>query len=312
MFSRHPIIVRCVLVQKFSITISFLVTMTAISILSGGHSVVGAKAQEPDKESSSSPTKPNAAVLTNQTNYRAIGGGAWLDPWKEFPVNEPVYITQGTDRYLAVLSIAPMTEAPSSSGLPILRATNWEYKLVTQWSRDKLQVYAYERQDPCKAGRCSGSYSIFINPNPVNQGLFPFAEQRMNCRFGATHCRVISGVPDIQIPRLPTSKILPPQIFAQPVDENGLPVRLPISELPLLPSDEINHRIWIFVGAELFVLDGWQGVFSISSPLQRALSENNLSVTVITPSKWQADIPQQARDNLRLIYQDAASNQGQK
>jgi hypothetical protein len=228
MFFRHPMIVRCVLVQKFSIIISFLVTMTAISILSGGYSALGAKAQALDKEPSSSPAKPNATVLTNQTNYRAIGGGAWLDPWKEFPVNEPVYITQGTDRYLAVLSTAPMTEAPSSSGLPILRATNWEYKLVTQWSRDKLQVYAYERQDPCRAGGCSGSYSIFINPKPVNQGLFPFAEQRMDCRFGAMHCRVTSGVPEIQIPRLPTSEILPPQLVAKfgGVDENGIPVRL--------------------------------------------------------------------------------------
>jgi hypothetical protein len=151
-----------------------------------------------------------------------------------------------------------------------------------------------------------------IDPKPVNQGLFPIAEERMDCRFGAMHCQVTSGVPDIQIPRLPTSQISPPQIFAQPVDEKGLPVRLSISELPLPPSDGTKHRIWIFVGAELFVLDGWQGVFPIYSPLQRALRENNLPVTVITPSKWQGDIPQQARDNLRLIYQDAASNQSQK
>ncbi len=196
----------------------------------------------------------------------------------------------------------------------MLRASNWEYKLVTQWSRDKLQVYAYERQDPCKAGGCSGSYSIFINPKPVNQGLFPFAEQRMDCRFGAMHCQITSGVPDIQIPRLPTSEILPPQLVAKfgGMDENGTPVRLPVSELPLPPSDGTKHRIWIFVGAELFVLDGWQGVFPIDTPLKKALSEKGLPVTVITPSKWQADIPQQARDKLRVIYQDAASNQGLK
>jgi hypothetical protein len=159
----HPMIVRYALARKFSTIISFLVTMTAFSILSGSYAVLGVKAQTPDKEPSASPAKPEVAQ-TNQPNYRAIESSAWLNPWKELPVNEPVYITQGTDKHLALLSTAPITEAPSSSGLPVLRTSNWEYKLVTQWSRDKLQVYAYVRRETRGVGGHPSSYSVFIRP----------------------------------------------------------------------------------------------------------------------------------------------------
>jgi hypothetical protein len=266
------------------------------------------------------------AITTNpetiaQTDYRTIEGNAWLDPLDDLPWNEPVSVIRGVnDRDLALLSIDTLNPAPSSNArLPVMEATatTREYKLVTQWSRDELRVYAYkyERRNECSSNsNCSGAYTEQIDPDLVNQGLFPIAERRIDCASGATRCRVTSGVPDIQIQRLPTSDILPPQLIAKfgGVDENGMPVRLPISELPLPPSDGSTHRVWVFVGSELFYLDGWQGVFPINPELAASLRETSLPVTVVTPSKWEADINQQARENLRLIYQDLVPSQGQR
>jgi hypothetical protein len=258
-----------------------------------------------------------SSEIISQTNYRTIESDAWLNPLSNLPLNEPIFISQGAnDRFLALLSVDSLTPDTSGSRLPDIEvtATIREYKLVTQWSKNELRLYAYqyERRNDCSSNtNCSGAYTERITPGSVNQGLFPISERRVDCASSATLCRVTSGPPVYRTGA--SAVLLPGEMIREPVillpfysSEDGTRLLPSVSELPS-PSSENVHRVWIYVGDQVFHLDGWQGIFPIDATLDSglvaALSETSGPIKIITPSKGEALLNQDAVENLRAIYQ---------
>lgn len=191
------------------------------------------------------------SLIAQSPTYPTIEASAWLDPFANLPVNTPIFVRSGTDaQYLAVISKDSLNPPPQ-----IIEVSTRQRLLVTQWSRNELRAYAYEV-------RRNGS-TLTIDPNPVNQGLHPFARQTRRC--GTTTCSV-SVSPSV-------------------VSSLGTP-----------------QQIQVFVGSEQFTLVGRDGIFPIDAALATVLQQATSGIRIITPAGWEASVNQDAVENLRTLY----------
>ncbi|QYO62307.1 hypothetical protein [Leptolyngbya sp. 7M] len=254
------------MVQK-SAQFNSLTSILASGLLLGSCLASKADGQVTDSELRIMPATIHFVVQS--TTYPTIEAEVWLNPLAEMPINTPVYIRNGTDtQYLAVLSRDTLNPPPQT-----IEVTTRQRTLVTQWSRNELRAYAYEAQR-------NGS-TLIIDPDPVNQGLFPISRVTRTC--GGAFCNVTVD-PTVVHSTSRTPRLVP--------DSSGV----------MRQEYEENHRIQVFVGSEVFTLVGWEGVFPIDTALATALQQASATIKVVTPNGWEASVNQGAVESLRTLY----------
>lgn len=254
--------------KAFSLCTRLLIALNCV-ILAGGYFALEAKAQNTDPSSTGT---DSAAV----NEHSVIEYHAWLDPLTDIPLNTQLLIGEASEsQYLAVLSVDDL--APPSL---VFEATNRQRKLVTQWSQEELRAYAYEIRDNCDPSGCSGNYTVTIDPEPVNQNLFPISEVKKYCGT-APFCSVSRGEPVFRTPA-PLGRF---NASGESVESSN------------------HHQIQVLVGSAAFTLIGWEGIFEISPALSIALQQTSDPIKVMTPSGWEATINQEAVESVGTLYQ---------